>query len=68
MHILSQKLLLCPNVCYHGSMKEQIQKKDILNLIKFHAEKNEAGFKNEAYNIARFFDSIGDTELAQYRV
>jgi hypothetical protein len=41
-------------------MKEQIQKKDILNLIKFHAEKNEAGFKNEAYNIARFFDSIGD--------
>jgi hypothetical protein len=47
-------------------MKEQMRKKNILNLIKYHAEKNEAGFKNEAYDIARYFDSIGDLELAQY--
>jgi hypothetical protein len=47
-------------------MKEQIRKKNILNLIKYHAEKNEGGFKNEAYDIARYFDSIGDSELAQY--
>lgn len=47
-------------------MKEQIRKKNILNLIKYHAEKNEPGFKQEAYDIARYFDSIGDAELAQY--
>jgi SpoVK/Ycf46/Vps4 family AAA+-type ATPase len=47
-------------------MKEQIRKKNILNLIKYHAEKNESGFKNEAYDIARYFDNSGDSELAQY--
>jgi len=47
-------------------MKEQMRKKNILNLIKYHAEKNEAGFKSESYDIARYFDSIGDSELAQY--
>ena len=47
-------------------MKEQMRKKNILNLIKYHAEKNDAGFKKEAYDIARYFDSIGDSELAQY--
>ncbi len=44
----------------------EIRKKNILNLIKYHADKNENGFKNEAYDIARYFDSIGDLELAQY--
>jgi len=43
-----------------------MRKKNILNLIKYHAENNEAGFKKEAYDIARYFDSIGDSELAQY--
>ena len=47
-------------------MKEQIRKKNILNLIKYHTEKNEAGFNNEACDIARYFDSIGDSELALY--
>ena len=47
-------------------MNGSIRKKDILNLIKYHAEKNESGFRNEAYGIARYFDSIGDPELAQY--
>lgn len=47
-------------------MREQMRKKNILNLIKYHAENNDAGFKKEAYDIARYFDSIGDSELAQY--
>lgn len=47
-------------------MKEQIRKKNILNLIKYHAERNESGFKTEAYDIARSFDANGDSELAQY--
>lgn len=47
-------------------MKEQIRKKNILNLIKYHAEKNNAGFRSEAYDIARYFDAIGDSQLAEY--
>lgn len=48
-------------------MKEQqIKKKNILNLIKYHAENNEAGFRTEAYDIARYFSSIGDSQLAEY--
>lgn len=47
-------------------MKEQIRKKNILNLIRYHSEKNEAGFREEAYEIAKYFDAVGDSELAQY--
>lgn len=47
-------------------MKEQFRKKNILNLIKYHSERNEAGFREEAYEIAKYFDAIGDSELAQY--
>lgn len=47
-------------------MQAQFRKKNILNLIKYYAEKNDAGFKKEAFDIARYFDSIGDSELAQY--
>lgn len=47
-------------------MKEQMRKKNILNLIKYHAEHNEAGFRNEAYNIAKLFDQSGDPQLAEY--
>ena len=43
-----------------------MKKQNILNLIKYHVEKNENGFKNEAINIARIFDSIGDYQLAEY--
>lgn len=47
-------------------MREQIRKKNILNLIKYHSERNEVGFRDEAYEIAKYFDSVGDSELAQY--
>lgn len=47
-------------------MKEQIRKKNILNLIKYHSENNEAGFREEAYEIAKYFDIAGDSELARY--
>ncbi len=47
-------------------MKENMRKKNILNLIKYHAENNDAGFRNEAYNIARYFDQAGDPQLAEY--
>lgn len=44
----------------------QIKKKNILNLIKYYAEHNDSGFRTEAYDIARYFNSIGDTQLAEY--
>lgn len=43
-----------------------MKKKSVLNLIKYYSEKNDAAFRNEAYEIARDFDTSGDTELAEY--
>lgn len=43
-----------------------MKKKNIINLIKYHVERNENGFKDEVVNIARYFDSIGDVELSEY--
>lgn len=43
-----------------------MKKQNVLNLIKYHVEKNENAFRNEAVSIARYFDSIGDYQLAEY--
>lgn len=43
-----------------------MKKKDILSLIRHHVEKNEAGFRNEAYEIAKDFDASGDYQLSEY--
>ena len=43
-----------------------LKKKNVLNLIKYHTEKNEFQFRNEAIEIARYFDQIGDYQLAEY--
>ncbi|WP_277200469.1 AAA family ATPase, partial [Veillonella seminalis] len=43
-----------------------MKKQNVLNLIKYHVEKNENAFRNEAIAIARYFDSIGDYQLAEY--
>ena len=43
-----------------------MKKQNVLNLIKYHVEKNESGFRKEAIDIARYFDSIGDDQLAEY--
>ena len=43
-----------------------MKKRNILNLIKYHVEKNETAFRNESISIARYFDSIGDQDLAEY--
>ncbi len=52
--------------CIIRYMQEQIRKKNILNLIKYHAENNDSGFRAEAYEIARYFDSVGDYQLSEY--
>ena len=43
-----------------------MKKKNIINLIKYHSEDNDVGFRNEAYEIARDFDESGDYQLAEY--
>lgn len=43
-----------------------MKKQNVINLIKYHVERNENSFRNEAITIARYFDSIGDEQLAEY--
>jgi len=43
-----------------------MKKKSILNLIKYYSEENDAGFRSEAYEIAKGFDAAGDYQLAEY--
>lgn len=43
-----------------------MKKKNVINLIKYYSEENSIAFKNEAYEIARYFDSTGDSQLAEY--
>ena len=45
-----------------------MKKKNVINLIKYYAEKNDLGFKDEAYEIAKEFESNGDYQLSEYIV
>ncbi len=43
-----------------------MKKRDVISLIRYHAEDNEAAFREEAYEIARDFEASGDVQLAEY--
>lgn len=43
-----------------------MKKQSVLNLIKYHVERNENSFRNEVIEVARYFDSIGDDQIAEY--
>ncbi|MFA9377851.1 MAG: AAA family ATPase [Lachnotalea sp.] len=43
-----------------------MKKKNIINLIKYYSENNDAGFRSEAYEIAKDFDRAGDFQLSEY--
>lgn len=43
-----------------------MKKRNILNLIKHYVDRNDAGFRTEAYAIAKDFDDSGDSQLAAY--
>ncbi len=43
-----------------------MKKKDIVDLIRYHAEGNDNGFREHAYQIANEFDESGDYQLAEY--
>ena len=43
-----------------------MKKREIIDLIRYYSEKNDAGFRATAYSIAHDFDKQGDTQLAEY--
>lgn len=43
-----------------------MKKINVINLIKYYASKNDVGFRSEAQEIAKDFDSSGDSQLAEY--
>lgn len=43
-----------------------MKKKNVLNLIKYYSDHNDSGFRNEAYEIAKDFDTSGDYQLSEY--
>ena len=43
-----------------------MKKKNVLNLIRYHSEGNDIGFRTEAYEIAKDFDASGDYQLSEY--
>ena len=43
-----------------------MKKKNVINLIRYYAEKNDPAFREEAYEIARDFDVSGDFQLSEY--
>lgn len=43
-----------------------MKKQNIINLVKYHTEQNNAAFVSEVSEIAREFDAKGDYEVAQY--
>lgn len=63
---MSQIIEICPKVYYHHIEDIVMKKKDILNLIRYHAENDEEGFKKQAELIASEFYQDGDEELALY--
>ena len=70
---LSLILTLCPRTTimkldfarFYSEVKV-MKKKNVLNLIKYYAEKNDAAFRNEAYEIARYFDEVNNYQLSEY--
>ena len=67
---MSQYIDFCPTLIYNittislGGIPKK--KKNIINLIRYHSEGNEAGFRSEAYEVAKEFDQLGDYQLAEY--
>ncbi len=43
-----------------------MKKQDLINLIRYHTEKNNEAFASEVAKIAKEFDANGDKEVAQY--
>lgn len=63
---LSKFVLLLTKLPQNGIILVEVKKKNVISLIKYYVEKNDVGFRNEAYEIAKDFDTSGDYQLAEY--
>lgn len=68
-----KKIDIVPNISYNLTEEtnvrngvKSLKKENIINLIRYHAEQNDIAFNREVQIIAREFDKIGDTALAQH--
>lgn len=43
-----------------------MKKQNIINLIKYHFNGNDIAFRNESYEIAKYFENAGDASIAHY--
>ena len=43
-----------------------MKKQSIINLVRYHTEKNDEAFTSEVAKIAKEFDDAGDKEIARY--
>lgn len=43
-----------------------MKKKNIINLIRYHVEKNDTAFRDEAYTVAKSFHEMGDFQVSEY--
>ena len=43
-----------------------MKKQNLINLVRYHTEKNDEAFASEVAKIAKEFDDVGDEEVAQY--
>lgn len=66
INILSQMIDLLSQAVYNVFEVKNMKKKHVLNLIKYYTEKNDPAFRNEAYEIARYFDSTNENALSEY--
>lgn len=58
----------CPITEYTYKHEEvaQLKKQSLINLVKYHVEKNDEAFAIEVAEIAKEFDASGDSSVAQY--
>ena len=43
-----------------------MKKQNLINLVKYHVEKNEDAFRSEVIEIAKEFDVSGDQDISEY--
>jgi len=43
-----------------------MRKQNIINLIRFYVDRNDSGFRSEAYEVAKHFDKLGEYQLSEY--
>ena len=63
---LSHYLLFCPTVIKYQQGVLEMKKKNVIDLIRYHTEENDAGFRNVAYQVADEFSKDGDASLSEY--